>query len=142
MFVFLATYKYYDGIIWPEILDDKEESQYWVVAKAKSIFGFKSKSSSAPNDDGASLHEGNIKSFSNQDHIEFRKYALNFYLNDFVNDFARITSINKPVEIVRMVFAVYVSVSSSYLYYDKNEHIWNPSCEDIAEVSKQHMHIL
>ena len=122
-------------------MDEKAASEYWIVAKARSIFSWKSKSSSAtPSEDGTSSHEGNIKRFSDQDHTEFRKCALYLYLSDFLKDFTTATSNNDPVEIVRMVYAVYTSVSSSYLYYDKNEHLWNPSYEDTAEVIKQNMY--
>ena len=139
LFCILETYKYFDGIIWPEILDENAASEYWLVAKAKSFFGLKSKSSSAtPSEDSTSSHKGNIKCFSDQDHTEFRKCALYLYLSDILKDFTTATSKNDPVEIIRMVYAVYTSVSSSYLYYDNNEHIWNPSYEDTAEVIKQH----
>ena len=178
-FCILETYKYYDGIIWPEILDEKAASEHWIIAKAKSWFSWRSKSSSAtqnkdstnshggtatPSEDSTNLHggtatpsedstnshegtatssedstnshEGNIKRFSDQDHTEFRKFALNLYLCDFLKDFTTATSENDQVEIVRMVYAVYTSVSSSYLYYDNDEHIWNPSYKDTAEVIK------
>ena len=129
-------YKYYDGIIWPEILDDKAENEFWLLSKAKSWVGWKSKSATATSDESTSSHEGDIKHFSHQDHIYLRKRALNLYLYEMMNDFATISLSDDPVEIIRMVYAVYASVSSSYLYYDKNECKWNPSFKETTEVSK------
>ena len=130
------TYKYYDGIIWPEILDDKAANESW-FSRAKGWW--KGKSATATPDESTSSHEGDIKHFSHEDHIYFRKCALNLYLYELVNDFATITLRVNPVEIIRMVHAVYASVSSSYLFYDKHEYMWNPSFEETTEVSKYHV---
>ena len=103
------------------------------------MVGWKSKTSTATPDESTSSHEGDIKHFSLQDHIYFRKCALNLYLDEFINDFATITLRDGPVEIIRMVHAVYASLSSSYLYYDKDEYEWNPSLKETTEVSKYHV---
>ena len=129
LFVFLALYKHYDGLIWPEILDDKAASEYWIVTKAKSLW--RSKPSVSTSSDETSSRGGNIKFFGYQDHLEFRKYALNFYLGGLVNHFIEITE-RDPFEIIKMVYAVYSSMSCSYLYYDKNEQKW--MFEEITEV--------
>ena len=128
-FVFPAIYKHYDGIIWPEILDDKSANEsLW--AKAKHLVGWKS--TPIRNEEDASSHGGNIKNFSPQDHTDFRKDALIFYLHDLVNDFAGITGSNDPIQIIRMMYAVYASMCHCYLCYDKKQHVL--VFEEIIEV--------
>ena len=129
------TYKYYDGIVWPEILDVKAANESW-FSKARDWWSGKSRSAAITPDESTSSREGDIKGFTHQDHIYFRKHALNLYLNELLNDFATITLRDDPIEIIRTVHAVYASVSSSYLYYDKGEYPWNPSLEEMTEVSR------
>lgn len=106
-------------------MDDKAASEYWIVTKAKGLFNWGSKSAKpTTNDDATCSHGGNIKKFNLQDHIDFRKDALNLYLHDLAENFAAMTVRGDPIEMVRMVYAIYASVNSSYLYYDKNEHKW------------------
>ena len=127
LFVFLAIYKHYDGIIWPEILDDKAANDWWSRTKR-----WWKGSKPAPNEEDTSSHSGNIKSFNPQDHSEYRKDALNLYLDDFIKTFTGITESNDPILIIGTVYAIYTSMRCSYLYYDKNEHEWE--FKEITEV--------
>ena len=102
--------------------------------KAKHLVGWKTNKStiSTSNEEDISSHGGNIQLFSPKDHTEFRKTALIFYLHDLVKHIAGITERNDPVQIMRMVYAVYASMSCRYLYYDKSEQEW--ACKEITEV--------
>ena len=121
---------------------DTAANESWLVARAKSLVGWKSKSATATPDENTSSHEGDIQYFTHQDHTYFRKLALNLYLNELLNDFATIALKDDPVEIIRTVHAVYASVSSSYLYYDKDEYQWNPSLEEMTEVSRYYIMVI
>ena len=127
LFVFLGKYEHYDGIIWPEIWD-KAANQSFIT---KAINWWKGKSSTST-EESANSHGGNVKFFTSKDHMEFRKSALTFYLHDFIKYFNEITGRNNLVHLIEVVQAVYASINSNYLFYDKDEHDW--VSEEVIEV--------
>jgi len=70
---------------------------------------------------------------SQSDHEKVRIKALNFYLNGLSRILCGPGSIDHPIDVIRTIYAIYVSLSNSCVYYDDHEDYWR--CKTTAEVS-------
>ena len=108
-FCFSAIYKHYDGVILPEIKDQKRFSvnaNFGLGAIVKSKFlGLIKPKSSTPSSDEQLL--------SNSHHIELRKNALTFYLNSWCNILCGPESMDDPVNVVQTVHAIFTTLNDS-----------------------------
>jgi len=114
---FIATYQRYDGILWPELVDTGGITVPFIKI---NLFGRQETS------DSAKYKENfiNVKDFSLREHKQYRKDTLMKYLN-VLSNFAVRNFSGDPVQFVRTVVAIYLSVHNCYLYYDDQEKTWN-----------------
>ena len=131
LFNFLGVYKHYDGIIWAEILD------YIALGIGKKgWFSFltrrnRKKVAAASSDEHTYL---DVKSMTDQTHLDFRNEALNLYLNDVEDVLCGVEPINDPVNVINQVYTIYASLHNSYLSYDNHETNWK--YDEFTEVLK------
>ena len=116
--LFVATVKHYDGIIWPEIKDKSYcvDTNVGTFSKARNVvFGLFSKSQTTT----ASGEQGlvDVRSLSHLDHIEFRQQALSIYLNGLQDVLYGPENIADPINTIRTVHAMYLSLHNSYVSY-------------------------
>ena len=112
MLIFTVTYQRYDGILWPEIIDT---GGYFTQLK-NAVFGRKDTSII------------NVQHLNDSEHKEYRNKTLKMYLNILSNIPAG-NCRSDPVQFVRTVVAIFLSVHNCYLCYDYNEHSWNMGVE-------------
>ena len=115
---FLVTIKHYDGVIWPEIVDKDfcVDANVGALSRAKNaFFGLFSRSQTATSSGEQGLID--VKSLSQSHHIELRKRALTIYINGLQDVLYGPKSIVDPINIIRTVHAMYLSLHNSYVSY-------------------------
>ena len=124
---FIATIKHYDGVIWPEVRDNSfcVDTNVGLGTRAKNaIFGwFRSQTTTSSGEQGLI----DVKSFSQSDHVVLRKRALNTYLNSLQDVLCGPASMDDPINIIRTVHAMYLSLHNSfvsYVYHKQHEVDW------------------
>ena len=86
------------------------------MSRAKNaFFGLFSRSQTTTSSDEKSLID--IKSLSQSHHTELRKRALSIYLNGLQDVLYGPESIVDPINIIRTVHAMYLSLHNSYVSY-------------------------
>ena len=114
---FLAKIKHYDGVIWPEIKDMNHavDSNVGFGAKAKNAFigMFKSHTTLFSSEQGLI----DVTRLSQSDHVALRKNTLSIYLNGIQGYLCGPESFNDPINVVRTVHAMYLSLHNSYVTY-------------------------
>ena len=123
---FLGTIKHYDGVILPEVKDKtfSIDSNVGFRAKAKNAFGFFFGSQTTTS--GSEQGFIDAKSLSQPDHVALRKRALKIYLNGLRNILHEPESINDPINVIRTVHSMYLSLHNScvtYKYYMEQKEI-------------------
>jgi len=137
----LAKYPHYDGIIWPELQRELESSSDGTLTKAVTgawrwFTGSKPKESNATA--AVSTFEQNflnIKSLQPNEHKEYRIKALKMYLEILKDKLTVQETRNDPVQFVRMIYAIYDSLNSRFVFYDELEYPWK--FDEVAKVRKE-----
>ena len=133
IFTILATYPHYDGIVWPELQSAGTSGGYF--SKAWNwAFGSKSKGSTTASASAAAFEQNfvNIKNLQHNDHIQYRIKALRMYLEVLKVKLHVQETRNNPVQFVRMIYAIYDSLNSRFLFYDESEIEWK--FNEVAQV--------
>ena len=74
-FLVTATYQYYDGILWSELID-KVASDTGIKARVLRVFG-RNKGKEGTSEESFI----DVKSLQNSQHKQYRLFALKFYLS-------------------------------------------------------------
>lgn len=85
------------------------------------IFKINKQDAAACGDDQAFI---DVKSLDQPQHKRFRFEALNCYFNRLHHVICGPEPINDPVEVIEEAYAIYASLNSSYVYFDKHETHW------------------
>ena len=114
---FLAKIKHYDGVIWPEIQDMNHavDSNVGFGAKARNAFIgiFKAQATLFSSEQGLI----DVTRLSQSDHVALRKSTLSIYLNSIHGILCGPESLDDPINVVRTVHAMYLSLHNSYVTY-------------------------
>ena len=123
-------YKHFDGIIWPEILD---HAALGVFTKVKKRWGIGIFKSNKPDTATCSDDVVDVKSLDQSQHKRLRSEALNCYFNRLYHVICGPEPIKDPVEVTEEAHAIYASLNSSFVYFDKHETHWK--FDELEEVS-------
>jgi len=116
-FLVTATYQYYDGILWSEL-----------IGKAASDTGFKAKflraiGRSKGKEDASEESFINVKSLQASQHKQYRLFTLKFYLT-MLNDIVSGQYRSDPRQFIRTAFAICAQIYNCSLFYDNGQHFW------------------
>ena len=122
----------------PEIKDKHLNTNVGRGAKAKAkakktfaaIFKIKKESSALFSDEQGLI---DVKLLSHSQHVELRKSALTFYLNNLYDVLYGTKSMEDPINIVQTVYAIYATLHNSYVHFHWNETDWR--FQEIVDVS-------
>lgn len=128
--------KHFDGVILPEIKDQKGFSVnanvgFGTKAKNKFFRLFKAKKEKESSSDEQALID--IKSLPRTHHVELRKNALAIYLSSLWDTLCGPESMDDPVNVVRTVHAIYATLDNSSVLFSCNEIDWRlPETTDVS----------
>jgi len=123
--IFAATYQRYDGILWPELVDTG-----WITLPVFGTIGGKKETPESARHKASFI---NIKDLKLHDHMKYRKDTLKMYLN-ILSNIIDGNCRSDPVQFVRTIVAIFLSVHNCCLHYDDKDHNWTLGGE-ISEVN-------
>lgn len=116
-FLVTATYQYYDGILWSELID-KVASDTGIKARVLRVFG-RNKGKEGTSEESFI----DVKSLQNSQHKQYRLFALKFYLS-MLNDIVSGQYKSDPCQFIRTAFAICAQIYNCSLFYDNGQNFW------------------